>query len=38
VERDKLSDMIDELEGLRDSCDRAHDDLGHAINALSELA
>jgi hypothetical protein len=37
-ERDKLDDMIGELEGLRECCDRAHDDLQHARDALSELA
>ena len=38
VRRDKLDEMISELYGLRDSCDRAWDDLQHARDALSELA
>jgi hypothetical protein len=37
-ERDKLDDMILELECLRECCARAYDDLGHARDALSELA
>jgi hypothetical protein len=37
-ERDKLDDMIQELECLRECCERAYDDLGHAREALSELA
>jgi hypothetical protein len=37
-ERDKLDDMILELEALRECCARAYDDLGHARDALSELA
>lgn len=37
-ERDRLDDLIGELEGLRDSCDRAWDDLQSARDALSELA
>ena len=36
-ERDKLDNLIMELEGLRDSCDRAYDDLYAARDALSEL-
>jgi hypothetical protein len=37
-ERDRLDDLIGELEGLRDSCDRAYCDLQNARDALSELA
>lgn len=37
-ERDKLDDMIAELEALRDCCERAWDDLQSARDALSELA
>lgn len=37
-ERDRLDDLIGELEGLRDSCDRAWADLQSARDALSELA
>jgi hypothetical protein len=36
-ERDKLDDVISELEGLRESCERAYDDLQSARDALSEL-
>lgn len=36
-ERDKLYDILDELEGLKESCDRAYEDLENAIEALSEL-
>ena len=36
-ERDKLDHMIADLEGLRDCCDAAWDDLQHARDALSEL-
>jgi predicted nucleic acid-binding Zn-ribbon protein len=36
--RDGLDDLIRELEGLRDSCNRAHDALEEARDALSELA
>lgn len=37
-ERDKLQDLIDELEGLKETCERASDSLYDAIAALSELA
>ena len=37
-ERDKLGNLIAELDGLRDSCNRAYDDMQHAIDALSEHA
>ena len=37
-ERDRLDELIGELEGLRDSCDRAWCDLQSARDALSELA
>lgn len=36
--RDGLDDAISEMEGLRDCCDRAADDLMNARDALSELA
>ena len=36
-ERDKLDEVIAEMEGLKESCDRAHDSLQHARDALSEL-
>ena len=36
-ERDKLTDTINELEGLKDSCDRAYEDIQHARDALSEM-
>ena len=36
-ERDKLDDLISELEQLRDNCQTAWDDLQHARDALSEL-
>lgn len=36
--RDGLRDTLDELEGLKESCDRAYDSLGEAIDALSEMA
>ena len=36
-ERDKLDDLIGELEHLRSNCDTAFDDLQHARDALSEL-
>ena len=38
AERDKLQDYIDELEGLKETCDRAYDSIYEAISALSELA
>jgi hypothetical protein len=37
IERDKLDAAIDELEALRESCDRAFDALQDARDALSEL-
>ena len=37
-ERDRLDSMISDLEGLRDCCDTAWEDLQHARDALSELA
>jgi len=37
-ERDKLDDLISELEELRDCCDRSWQDLQAARDALSELA
>jgi hypothetical protein len=37
-ERDKLNELIGELEALRDCCDRAWDDLQNAADALSEQA
>lgn len=36
--RDRLNESIDEMESLRDCCERAHQDLENAIEALSELA
>lgn len=36
-ERDKLDDMIGELEHLKDNCRTAYEDLQHARDALSEL-
>lgn len=36
-ERDKLDDLIGELEHLKDNCRTAYDDLQHARDALSEL-
>lgn len=36
-ERDKLDAAIDELKGLKESCDRAYDYLQDARDALSEL-
>ncbi len=36
-ERDKLDSMIEELEMLKDCCDRAFDSLTDARDALSEL-
>ncbi len=38
VERDKLRDLISDVEDLAETCDRAYDDLQNAIQALSELA
>lgn len=37
VERDKLDDLIGELEHLKDNCQTAYEDLQHARDALSEL-
>jgi len=37
AERDKLDDLILDLEGLRDSCDKTWDSLHDARDALSEL-
>ena len=37
-ERDKLDEAIADLEGLRDTCQRAWDCLQDARDALSELA
>lgn len=36
-ERDKLRDMVSELEGVLESCDRAIDHMTDAADALSEL-
>ncbi len=36
-ERDKLDDLIGELEHLKDNCRTAYEDLEHARDALSEL-
>lgn len=36
-ERDKLDEFIDELAGLKESCNRAWDALQEARDALSEL-
>ena len=36
--RDRLRRDISEMDGLAESCERAYDDLQHAIDALSELA
>lgn len=36
--RDKLRDELDEMTGLKESCERAFDDLQRAIDTLSELA
>jgi len=35
-ERDKMRELLLEWDGVADSCDRAHDDLMNAIDALSE--
>ena len=37
-ERDRLDDLIGDLTGLRESCERAWDDLQRARDALSEQA
>lgn len=36
-ERDKLDDLIGDLEGLRENCREAYDDLQRARDSLSEL-
>lgn len=36
-ERDKLRDLIDELESIAEDCDAAIDDLERAADAMSEL-
>lgn len=36
-ERDKLDNLIGELNHLKENCDTAYDDLQHARDALSEL-
>lgn len=36
--RDKLREDCEEIEMLKDSCERAYDDIQSAIDALSELA
>lgn len=36
-ERDKLRDIISEIEELAETCDLAHEDLTHAIESLSCL-
>ena len=38
AERDKLREIVEECEGLEDTCNRAHEALEQAIDALSELA
>ena len=37
AERDKLDESINEMEGLRNSCERAWEDIQAARDALSEL-
>lgn len=37
LERDKLDELIGELDGLKENCQTAYDDLQHARDALSEL-
>ena len=37
AERDKLDVVLDEMQALRDSCDRAWESIQHARDALSEL-
>jgi septal ring factor EnvC (AmiA/AmiB activator) len=37
-DRDKLDELIVEAEGLKECCERAHDSLESARDALSELA
>jgi hypothetical protein len=36
-ERDKLDELISELNQLKESCDKAYDDMQSARDALSEL-
>ncbi len=36
--RDRLRDLECDIQGLRDSCDRAVEDIERAVDALSELA
>lgn len=38
ITRDWIRDQINEMEALKDSCDRAWDSLNEAVDALSELA
>lgn len=38
AERDRLDSFIDELSALRDTCEKAWDDLQRARDALSEQA
>lgn len=37
-DRDALRDFLDEVESLKETCDRAYEDLQCAIEALSEQA
>jgi len=37
-DRDALRDFLDEVESLKETCDRAYQDLECAIDALSEQA
>jgi hypothetical protein len=37
-DRDKLGDFLSEIQGLEETCTRAHDSLVDAIDALSEQA
>lgn len=37
-DRDTLAEYLDELVGLKESCDSAYDDIQRAIDSLSELA
>lgn len=36
--RDRIRDDVSEMESLADCCERAHEDIERAIDALSELA
>lgn len=36
-ERDKLDELISEMEGLRENCRTAYDDMQRARDSLSEL-